>query len=360
MPTGISAASSPSRVTAIGAGALLLASLGDEVKAYTAKKAEVEVGAKVELDSEENASTNTAAKVVTEIASTKAAEEAAGKKNVEEARPKAELESHEEAKADAAKRAEKEAKAKTAELKIGDSVRIVGGPNAGEIGRLLEDDGSSDPYKVQVPDGRISWYKKHWVVAAEASVVMAEPKWNARASAPPDLPPGSAAVLRALSSVIRNMVPPSQASTTKATAPREPDRHFEVVVKFELGHCGVCDVGEQTLQTVAAAICMRTRLCLKLLSCPDAIENKALAENRLAAIEEFFAKEGIRTERSRESARVSSPNGSPGVICKLLLEHDRELRDFFIAREDCDEFPISRSTRSTIAWLESEFETVRH
>ncbi len=45
------------------------------------------------------------------------------------------------------------------------------GPLArGDIGTLVEDDGSSKPYKVQSAGGKCWWYKKEAIVKAEVSL----------------------------------------------------------------------------------------------------------------------------------------------------------------------------------------------
>jgi hypothetical protein len=43
-----------------------------------------------------------------------------------------------------------------------------GGPlKQGEVGTLVEDDGSGKPYRVEAPNGKMWWYQKEALVAAQ-------------------------------------------------------------------------------------------------------------------------------------------------------------------------------------------------
>merc|ERR1712025_1085585 len=61
-----------------------------------------------------------------------------------------------------------------AKVHVGDEVEILIENNVestrdarkgtkGMIGNVIEDDWSSQPYKVKLPDGREEWYKKGWI-----------------------------------------------------------------------------------------------------------------------------------------------------------------------------------------------------
>lgn len=116
------------------------------------------------------------------------------------------------------------------------------------------------------------------------------------------------------------------------------------------------------MQTVAATVSMRNKLKLELVTSIDRIEHEALAASRLIAASDFFATNGLRPSVSEEE-RVAAHGDSPGVVCCLLLEDDRELGQYLINREapDPDEdFKPSKQLLYILDWIESNFQTVKH
>jgi len=140
----------------------------------------------------------------------------------------------------------------------------------------------------------------------------------------------------------------------------KPDRHFEVLVPFELGHSGITDEGEISLQDVCALKCMRQRLNLEIVGSPAQIENDALAESRIKAVMDFFQQQGLRPLRSIEKSRPVPMDKTPGIICQFLLDDDRELRDFFIYREMGEPFKPPAATMQVINSLERDCEMLKH
>jgi len=138
-----------------------------------------------------------------------------------------------------------------------------------------------------------------------------------------------------------------------------PDRHFETLISFDPGSCAF-DEMEPTLQRVAATMCMRRSLRLQLLGCPMRIEHLATSEGRIKACGAFFSQQGLTWQRSSERPRVANNDSTPGVICQVFLDEDRELRDFFILSESGERMELSGHTRCVIEDLRNDFQTVRH
>lgn len=174
----------------------------------------------------------------------------------------------------------------------------------------------------------------------------------------PNLPPQRPTMpVREVKPFIRAAPPPAPKIVL---AQAKPDRHFEALVPFELGHAGLIDESEITLQDVCAMKCMRPGLDVELVGCPARIENDALAEARVQAVMSFFQTHGIIPERSAERTRVVEISDTPGVMCQLVLNRDRELRDFFLLREMGEPFKPNAATRNVIDDLEREYKTCRH
>lgn len=138
----------------------------------------------------------------------------------------------------------------------------------------------------------------------------------------------------------------------------KPDRHFEAIAEFELGYLQLTSDGELILQTVAATICMRKQLTLELQGSAHPLESEAMVSQRLRIVEAFFEQQGLSTSPTALEPRKVG-EGIPGVICRLSLSRDRELRDFFLFREAGEELKISRATRCVVQSLEEDFTTCK-
>lgn len=94
--------------------------------------------------------------------------------------------------------------------------------------------------------------------------------------------------------------------------------------------CGQHKVEEMhmgTLNTILAALRMCPRLKLQLV-----MEREHAACWRREHLEKFFARHHVECSY-QEGARPQSINHAPGAICQLLLNKDRPLRDYIIARQ---------------------------
>mmetsp|Transcript_87686 Transcript_87686/g.246339 ORF Transcript_87686/g.246339 Transcript_87686/m.246339 type:complete len:517 (+) Transcript_87686:88-1638(+) len=149
--------------------------------------------------------------------------------------------------------------------------------------------------------------------------------------------------------------PAKQPRVIKATT--EPDRHFELLVAFDLGYNVLTPEGEISLQTVAAMLCMRQQLSVELRGCAHQMENEAMVQSRFRVVEAFLDEQGLRSALSADRPLPVSGDETPGVICQLVLTRDRELRDYFLMREDGEDFPLSRHTMCVVESLESDFRT---
>jgi len=166
--------------------------------------------------------------------------------------------------------------------------------------------------------------------------------------------------------VVQPVLPPAPKPKPKPapTRPPEatlPDRHFEVFIGFDEGFGSFSDEGLPALQTVAATLSMRKKnLRLELQGCASKAETAALLKVRLQACDDFFEQNGLESHRSAEPSRLAPPDGSPGIICNIVLTGDKELKDWFIMREQGEEFTISKHLRCVVEMLESEWQTCRH
>jgi len=160
--------------------------------------------------------------------------------------------------------------------------------------------------------------------------------------------------------------PPVFKEPRKVGVGEKPDRHFELMVYFELGRAGLADQGEPALQTVAATFCMRRRMTINLVGCPDPRENEAMRLKRIVFVREWLLGNGIPPasllELECEKPRVASASGDPGVYCEMRLDDDKFLRDYYILLEE-GEAPKDIATRDTInfaKWLEENFQSCKH
>ncbi|CAK0841927.1 unnamed protein product [Prorocentrum cordatum] len=87
---------------------------------------------------------------------------------------------------------------------------------------------------------------------------------------------------------------PSQRKSRASRPPRppipadaKPDRHFELLVPFELGSAALGAASEPALQLVAATWLLRRRLRLRLVSTPFELEHDALGAKRLHVSQEM-------------------------------------------------------------------------
>jgi len=183
--------------------------------------------------------------------------------------------------------------------------------------------------------GMIVAENKMWVPLPEAA--------KQSRPAPPLLPP------------VKQAAPPSPKKVLSET--EKPDRHFEAVVCFERGYGNLADQSMPMLQTVAAILCMRGTLCVELVGCPDRIEHTATNSARLRSVMEFFEKEGLEALPASEKTRTAKEGEPPAVVCKILLIKDRELRDFFLLREQGELLHVSAHTKCLIQDMEDDFST---
>jgi len=139
----------------------------------------------------------------------------------------------------------------------------------------------------------------------------------------------------------------------------KPDRHFELVCSFDMGYSDWTESGEIALQTVAATMCMRKNLCLMLLGAPAEIESDALDKARIRIVQEFFGQNGLMAAKSPDPTRIMRDGSDPGVVCQVTLEKDRELRDYFLLREEGEKLRLSAATKCVVDMLEQDFKTVR-
>lgn len=176
----------------------------------------------------------------------------------------------------------------------------------------------------------------------------------------PNLPPERPAMPVPEVKPLSTPAPKPKPEPKKISAEAKPDRHFEALIAFDLGNAGLTETGEMTLQDVCATKCMRQKLDVELVGCPARIENDALAETRLQAVMSFFQMQGISPSRSTERTRVVEVSETPGVMCQLVLNNDRELRDFFLLREMGEAFKPNPETKRVIECLELDFQTCIH
>jgi len=140
-----------------------------------------------------------------------------------------------------------------------------------------------------------------------------------------------------------------------------PDRHFEMLARFDLGSSAMPLDLEPTLQTLASTICMRPTLSLELQGCPNKMEHDALSKSRVNAVQQWFEDNGL-TSTLCHQARFTESTDEPGVICRILLNRDRNLRDFYILREHPEEEQITfaRDVIRDAKMLEEDFQMCKH
>lgn len=145
----------------------------------------------------------------------------------------------------------------------------------------------------------------------------------------------------------------------KVLTKTKPDRHFELLCSFDMGYSDWTEAGELALQTVAATMCMRKNLLLMVLGAPAAIESDALDKARVRGVQDFFSQNGLNAAKSPEPIRIVKDGSDPGVVCQVSLENDRELRDYFLLREEGETLKLAAATRCLVNMLEQDFQTVR-
>lgn len=161
------------------------------------------------------------------------------------------------------------------------------------------------------------------------------------------------------------LAPLTQPSPKARLQPRQdarPDRHFEVLAHFIIGSSTLAEEGEMTLQTVFATYCMRRRLQLQLVSCPDRLENDALARGRLMVAQDWLLDQGFPPQGIALGKELRQAVGEPGVLCQFLLDQDTVLRDFYLMVAD-GEKRADVGTRDTLkftSWLEDHFRSCVH
>lgn len=154
--------------------------------------------------------------------------------------------------------------------------------------------------------------------------------------------------------------PPPPPPQPKRPAHLGPDRHFEQISVFKLGYSEITPEGEMALQLIAATMCMRQQLVLQLQGALHPMENPAMVTTRQRYIEAFFDSNKLRYKASEQPIKEIGMNDDPGIICQLILDNDRELRDWFIMRDEGEAFKVGANTKCVIESLESEFKTVKH
>jgi len=106
---------------------------------------------------------------------------------------------------------------------------------------------------------------------------------------------------------------------------------------------------------------MRPTLRLDLVSSPHALENEAMAQSRLRAIEMFFSSQSIPCSRSPH--KCAAPEGRlPGVVCQLLLNEDLDLSKGFLeayAARGEGGLPVG-PLQDIASWLTENFQVLRH
>jgi hypothetical protein len=191
---------------------------------------------------------------------------------------------------------------------------------------------------------------------AEVSAALPDEKPSAAAPRETMTPARTAAAVRPIIAVAKG--PPQK----KLTAATPPDRHFELLAEFDLGNSGMTTKAEAALQTVASTLCVRPSLALELQACSAKIEHEALAKARAMAVQEWFA-DNSQASSIDLAERYTKPGEEPGVVCKVLLHKDRQLRDFFILRDspqDGEDITFSRAVKRDAMMLEEDFKTCKY
>jgi hypothetical protein len=162
--------------------------------------------------------------------------------------------------------------------------------------------------------------------------------------------------------LLKPVVKPAAPRRAPLNAATMPDRHFEILAEFDLGNAALIPMTEASLQTVAATLCIRHRLSLELQAWPARIESTGLQNARVLAVQEWFSKQGISM---KVYAALKDPQAAdtPGVMCRILLDGDRALRDYFIIRDnpqEDDDVGFGSDVIRDAKMLEEDFRTCKH
>lgn len=233
---------------------------------------------------------------------------------------------------------------------------------------VTEEPPASAPEEPEEPEAAVEEPKEE-PVPAEAPPAP-EPALQPAATPPPTVPtvvPNGKAAPPAPPAPNGKVVPkaPVQAPQPKPTVPADakPDRHFELLVPFELGSAALAEHGEEALQTTAATWLMRRRLQLRLISSPFEMENDALGAKRLNVAQEWLSQTGGLKDAGIVVVPAPRPSkADPGVICELRIDDDKVLRDFFLLTEQ-GEPKRNAGTVDTIRfaqWLDENFQKNMH
>eukprot|EP00927_Polykrikos_kofoidii_P050976 TRINITY_DN44791_c0_g1_i1.p1 TRINITY_DN44791_c0_g1~~TRINITY_DN44791_c0_g1_i1.p1 ORF type:complete len:437 (-),score=71.05 TRINITY_DN44791_c0_g1_i1:71-1351(-) len=139
---------------------------------------------------------------------------------------------------------------------------------------------------------------------------------------------------------------------------READRHFEEVVCFPFGEHFLGEEQETALRGVAAIVSKRPSLRLKLVGCTNDVEEDHMVTQRLRSVEQFFADAGLPCRAVRDNGLMEVSARWPlGIVCQILLDDDRALRELFLERWTADASP---RTQDIADLLESKFHCCLH
>lgn len=111
-----------------------------------------------------------------------------------------------------------------------------------------------------------------------------------------------------------------------------PDRHFEVSIMFHVGQYSIGKHHLPTMMNMMSAMCGGPKLRLQLMGCKDALEGNDVSTWRLDATRKFLAKRGFSVFCDGQW-RTATWTRSSGVLCKVHLDNERQLRDYFKARD---------------------------
>lgn len=112
-----------------------------------------------------------------------------------------------------------------------------------------------------------------------------------------------------------------------------PDRHFEESLSFCVGRYAIEREQLPVLMDMMSCMCVRPRLRLQLSGCADMLEGSHVSVWRLNAVKRFFVKRGVPVFSAGEGRPASIENPSC-ILCKVHLNDERQVRDYFKARDD--------------------------
>jgi len=117
----------------------------------------------------------------------------------------------------------------------------------------------------------------------------------------------------------------------KAALAPEPDRHFEGFLQFGVGKYSVSMELMPLLPSFVAALRIRPKLQLQLVTGKDNLEGDDVATWRANNTKQFFTKKGTPCciVDSNKAASITRP---AGIVVQLLLKDDSDLRRFFHSR----------------------------